>query len=293
MKEGTRSRILGAALACFRERGYDGTTIAQIARRAGVSPATLYLHFPGKRELFDSLHRPDLDFPDPEAEARRREVLRAALDVFSAKGYAGATMEDVAAAVGVSKAALYGYFHGKEELFTAVIENAPGFSVLETLAGGRTGNGGGRAGGPGYEGPPEVVLERVARSYLRMFHDPARLNLVRIILAEGGRNPAVCAAFFTAAVNRGSALLAEYLDRLGFGPRDGLRRPVQAFMGMLFSWVVMHRVLAPAGRHPAGGGAPPQKAEEEMAEEEKAEEEMAELAVSLFLYGLEGRRRRP
>jgi AcrR family transcriptional regulator len=57
------NRIKTAALACFTEKGYAGTTVAEIARRAGLSPAALYLHVESKRALFDSLGREDLDRP--------------------------------------------------------------------------------------------------------------------------------------------------------------------------------------------------------------------------------------
>jgi len=40
-----------AAVDLFTERGYDATTVAQIAARAGVTKSTFFRHFPDKREL--------------------------------------------------------------------------------------------------------------------------------------------------------------------------------------------------------------------------------------------------
>lgn len=49
-----RTRLQGAALALFREHGYDQTTAAAIAERAGVTERTFFRYFPDKREvLFD------------------------------------------------------------------------------------------------------------------------------------------------------------------------------------------------------------------------------------------------
>jgi AcrR family transcriptional regulator len=49
-----RSRLQGAALELFAERGYDRTTAAEIAARTGVTERTFFRHFPDKREvLFD------------------------------------------------------------------------------------------------------------------------------------------------------------------------------------------------------------------------------------------------
>lgn len=40
-----------AAVDLFTEQGYDETTVAQIAERAGVTKSTFFRHFPDKREL--------------------------------------------------------------------------------------------------------------------------------------------------------------------------------------------------------------------------------------------------
>jgi AcrR family transcriptional regulator len=49
-----RARLREAALDLYRERGYDETTAAQIAARAGVTERTYFRHFADKREvLFD------------------------------------------------------------------------------------------------------------------------------------------------------------------------------------------------------------------------------------------------
>lgn len=275
--DSVRERVQAAALECFEVTGYEGTTMAQIARRAGISPAALYLHFPGKRELFESLNRPDLDFPPIRLTERRQEILGAALKIFAEKGYAGATMDDVAKAVGLSKAALYGYFSGKEQLFAAVIGNAPGFGFLDGLA--------------EKPGDPEVVLRKIALEYLGMFRDPARLGLMRILLAEGGRDSALSAAFLRSAVGRGSALLGRYLSRLGFGPEVEMQKVAQAFIGMLFSWVVQHRVLIRTLPEQTKGSTASEGAGADMARGEGGEDsetEMAERAVRLFFYGLTG-----
>ena len=52
--EQVRKRLQWAALELFRERGYEETTAAEIAAKAGVTERTFFRHFPDKREvLFD------------------------------------------------------------------------------------------------------------------------------------------------------------------------------------------------------------------------------------------------
>ncbi|MFC5186881.1 TetR family transcriptional regulator [Actinomadura harenae] len=49
-----RRRLQQAALDLYREHGFDQTTTAEIAARAGVNERTFFRHFPDKREvLFD------------------------------------------------------------------------------------------------------------------------------------------------------------------------------------------------------------------------------------------------
>jgi AcrR family transcriptional regulator len=57
-----------------------------------------------------------------QAAATRGELVKAAKELFAARGYAGTSIEDVLARVGVSKGALYHHFPSKEALFQAVFE---------------------------------------------------------------------------------------------------------------------------------------------------------------------------
>jgi AcrR family transcriptional regulator len=57
-------------------------------------------------------------------DARRREILNIALDVFSSHEYATVTMRAVAVAANVNIALIYYYFKSKDRLVAAVIEHA-------------------------------------------------------------------------------------------------------------------------------------------------------------------------
>jgi AcrR family transcriptional regulator len=50
-----RETIEGAATGLFAERGYQGASIDEIARRSGVTPPVVYDHFASKQELYRSL----------------------------------------------------------------------------------------------------------------------------------------------------------------------------------------------------------------------------------------------
>lgn len=89
--EAMRARLYRVAIGLFARRGFEETTLREIAQRAGVSPALLYRYFPSKRAvvlaLYDELSR---DFERETAElapGKWRErfltALRASLGVLA------------------------------------------------------------------------------------------------------------------------------------------------------------------------------------------------------------------
>jgi AcrR family transcriptional regulator len=61
-----RASILVAATRLFLESGYDRTSLARVAERAGVSTATLFKQFPSKAELFEAAVLATGGTPGPE-----------------------------------------------------------------------------------------------------------------------------------------------------------------------------------------------------------------------------------
>lgn len=68
-----RSLILSAAHAIFKEKGYDGLNIRSIADRIEYSPATIYLYYKDKNEIFFALQY--------EAAAAKRDHLLPAIGI--------------------------------------------------------------------------------------------------------------------------------------------------------------------------------------------------------------------
>lgn len=74
-------QIFAAAQAIFLEQGYSAASMDAVAARAGVSKATIYVHFANKRALFEAIiHRRaesvfgQLELPDTEGDVR--QILR-------------------------------------------------------------------------------------------------------------------------------------------------------------------------------------------------------------------------
>ncbi len=76
----SQQQILDAARDAFTRRGFDATTLADVAKALGVTPAAILRHFPSKQELFTAaMSSRHLDLPpfldelanaDPTADPR-------------------------------------------------------------------------------------------------------------------------------------------------------------------------------------------------------------------------------
>jgi TetR/AcrR family transcriptional regulator len=70
------------------------------------------------------------------APDRRRQLIEAAMDLFSRKGFAGTTTKEIALAAGVSEAIIFRHFATKRDLYTAIIEhNIHSAGATQVLAG--------------------------------------------------------------------------------------------------------------------------------------------------------------
>jgi TetR/AcrR family transcriptional regulator len=74
--------------------------------------------------------------PRLKADDRRSQLIEAAMDLFSRKGFAGTTTKEIAQAAGVSEAIIFRHFATKRDLYTAIIEhNIHSAGAREVLAG--------------------------------------------------------------------------------------------------------------------------------------------------------------
>ncbi|MGV3620678.1 MAG: TetR/AcrR family transcriptional regulator [Archangium sp.] len=127
-----------------------------------------------------------------EREAERRKVImRAAVEVFSRKGYHGCRIQDVAKEAGVAYGLVYHYFKNKDELLESVFASGwQGFLSRVQAELDREANMVGRVRG---------VINVAFEAYRR---DP---RAVKVLILEVGRSPA------GGAVNRGGAFSAVIL----------------------------------------------------------------------------------
>lgn len=139
--------------------------------------------------------------PDPPTQQRkRRQVLDAAAGLFMAQGYGATSMDAVARAAGVSKATLYAYFAGKDELFAAIVGE-----VCSRHA---------EASGGAHDEDEEdlrAALAAIGRSYLSFLFRDDVMAIYRVVMAEGPRVPELGHAFFQSGPRKIIAWLSGWM----------------------------------------------------------------------------------
>ncbi len=148
-------------------------------------------------------------------EARPKEILTAALGLFTERGFAATRVDDVAARAGVTKGTVYLYFPTKEELFKAVIRDAL-FPVIQAVE----------------ERIAEAVGSPCAadllRSIIQVFPGLAGTPagaVIKLVIAEGGNFPDIASFYVNEVIRRMRKVLTAIIDG---GVARGEFRPVDA-----------------------------------------------------------------
>ncbi len=145
-----------------------------------------------------------------KAAARRDAILTAALDEFSAKGFAAARLDDVARRAEVAKGTIYLHFRDKEALFQELIrsELVPLVGKLETIA--------------GIDLPTRTIAERIVDVFVDEVFGRRRQDVIRLIITEGPRFPQIAEFHSRAVVSRAIAALRGVVQHaIARGELDG------------------------------------------------------------------------
>jgi AcrR family transcriptional regulator len=125
-----------------------------------------------------------------KAAARRDAILDAALDEFSARGFAATRLDDVAKRADVAKGTIYLHFKDKESLFQELIRSkmAPVVGTLEaTFAA---------------DLPLRLVIDKAIDVFVREVYGSHRKDLIRLIISEGPRFPALAELYYREVLSR-------------------------------------------------------------------------------------------
>jgi AcrR family transcriptional regulator len=193
------------------------------------------------------------------ADERPDEILDAALDEFTERGFDATRVEDISRRAGLSKAGLYLYFESKEEILRGLIEReiAPIARKMRELA---------DAGAD----DPLGTLRGLIGAFMTVLSNPRIAAVPRIVLAIAARFPEIGAYYREHVVEEGVSALAVLhqagVERGVFRACDS-RAAARAIMGPMLMQVLWTHVL--------GGDPGPESARER-----------AEAQIDLLLNGL-------
>ncbi|HWP30608.1 MAG TPA: TetR/AcrR family transcriptional regulator [Fimbriimonadales bacterium] len=165
-----------------------------------------------------------------QATLRRRQLLDAALKVFSEKGYEEATMKDVSEKAGVAPGLLYHYFESKEILLMEVVQEH-GFvpEICKVMS-------------PNPERPAREVLLEQAQEIYRLFDK--KQSLIRVFVREAMNKPRLY-ELWVKHIKEGARHLAKYLQaRVDAGELRKHNTEMSARM-LLHSVILFHIVGDP------------------------------------------------
>jgi AcrR family transcriptional regulator len=136
------------------------------------------------------------------SEERRQAILRAGLEVFAARGFAAARLDDVAEKAGVAKGTIYLFFRDKEDLFEQIVLGAvtPVLALIGAVA-------------ADPETPTDVILGRLFDLFRAEVLGTWRQQVVRLVITEGPRFPAIAEFYHREVISKGLGIIRNLAQR--------------------------------------------------------------------------------
>ncbi len=207
----------------------------ELAAAAGVAVRTLYRLFGSRQALMR-------EAGCVQAPAARELILEAALELVGRHGLAELSMDDLAAAAGVSRATLYRLFPGKSALFGALMgAYSPWEAVADVIE-------------AMPEGSPDEVMPAVGRAIAGAME--GRMWLLLRLVFELLKGDPDTADAVRQGVARGLPDLVRYVTRQMAAGRLRPMQPVVAFQ-LLAGPIVAHELTRPLAESLIGVRTPP------------------------------------
>ena len=178
--------------------------------------------------------REQRDTNSPAPDARVLQLLAAAKETFTSKGFAATTMDDIAGAAGMSKKTLYKLFESKTELFRAMLlRSLPQADYADAPS----------------DGSPVTRLRNMLHEAADTALSPGEIALQRLIIGERQASPELGRMFAEVIMESGTEHIIDLLKAVRLAPRfEGL--PLRLVAEMLFGMVFGHdhfRLLTDTG----------------------------------------------
>lgn len=136
-------------------------------------------------------------------ESRPQEILAAAIDVFTEKGFASSQVQEIATRAGVAKGTVYIYFKTKQEIFEEIVRAnvSPVFSMLDEMLRDREGTA------------AELLTLLLENLYRELVDVPTRRVVIKVLISEGGQFPELVEFYYREVMQFAEKLLRTLLEK--------------------------------------------------------------------------------
>lgn len=134
-------------------------------------------------------------------DTKRDEIVQMAGEVFLEMGFDRASMAEISARIGGSKATLYGYFPSKEALFLAIVHRLgeqymlPALQRLEQST----------------DELPRAALQSFGEQFIGFVHTPVAIATYRLVMSPAARSE-IGRLFYESGPKRSTEAVARYLS---------------------------------------------------------------------------------
>ena len=166
----------------------------------------------------------------PRSKKKRREIMTAAVELFTEKGFVATSVDDIALAAGVSKQTVYSHYGSKENLFALAVSSKCKSSGMD----------------PDMldpDIPPEVLLPELVGNFMQLVLSRESMRVHSVCAASTETHPELGHLFYQHGPLHAVQVLAEYLDEQNTAGRLRIDNPENA------AWQLLCMLKAEAFMH--------------------------------------------
>lgn len=174
--------------------------------------------------------------------ARPAEILAAALELFTERGFNATRLEDVASRAGLSKAAIYLYFKDKNSLLAALVQATAGASIA--AAGLQVSQ---------HQGPVAPLLRQLLGFMASRLQETRLPDLIKLVISESRAHPEIGRSYLDNVIGKALPLFQSLIER---GVASGEFRVVDAgltvkcLVGPMLLGAIWKSAFEPIGAEP-------------------------------------------
>lgn len=175
-------------------------------------------------------------------EARPAEILAAALELFTERGFAATRLADVASRAGLSKAAIYLYFNDKTSLLKAIVQAtaAPNISLSAELIG-------------QHQGPVAPLLRQLLAILASRMEESRLPDIIKLVISESRAHPELGRFYLDNVIGKALPLFESLIEKgIASGEFRAVdpRLTVKCLIGPMLLGAIWTSVFVPIGAEP-------------------------------------------